>query len=526
MGKKLTFYERAERQRERDNERSRNAAKRDSERRRRERDREQELQKRKKLNEADRLARKVAKDKELEDIRREGEKLVSSYQDFVSSLKSLHINKGVIRVAKAIGALAKPHPFDLASINKPTKPEEPRFSFSARVFSSKDQVEFDKLVDTLTFDFKQYATHIGKKQTTLYTQLVWLVTLAFGTVFLLWSYWNKSEIEVIIGAFNCLLFFRKLVIVSQIINGNDKRYASLRGYEIFIDKTKARLDELAAKISIQKDEFINAELKRESDARQQYQKKIQAFRIQEIPRFEMEIRDWERQINEASTIHLSNEEFRKKWFNSLVKGDTLVMTEACELLFPISYELDEDFLNSNPSEFDIGYQIVNENLIRLCVSLPSQYKFLPDYEIKMKPSGRESTKIINSEARQVEASAAVMSGTVLGLASLCFKVMPTVSNIEIELNGFKTELSTGEEKIELFIVMDLSREDFSRLKLDSIDPVEAVKKLSRAFKKSGSDKELESIIDRDEILWSTLDNEPVDINTYIRTLYTNRLILK
>jgi acyl carrier protein len=104
--------------------------------------------------------------------------------------------------------------------------------------------------------------------------------------------------------------------------------------------------------------------------------------------------------------------------------------------------------------------------------------------------------------------------------------MPTVSNIEIELNGFKTELSTGEEKIELFIVMDLSREDFSRLKLDSIDPVEAVKKLSRAFKKSGSDKELESIIDRDEILWSTLDNEPVDINTYIRTLYTNRLILK
>ena len=511
MARKLTSYERAARQREKERERQRNAARRERERTARVRDREREKAARKRANEAERAARKRAKEEELEEIKREAEESVADYTAFVESIKRLHLNPALARIRKAFQSMTRKQAFDSCAFPKPPEPEAPVYEFKKGRFKSPDQIEFDNLVNMLDFDLSGYAMHIGKKVASI--PLILTLLVVFSALALYPGLW--TFVRVVFG----LLAVSQIMVYRDVSRGKDKTFASQKGFEAFQAATRKAHQELTEKIAAQKADFEQSEVRREAKAKKSYEEKLHIHKTEILPAHVLAELKWEKEVAAAAAAHETNEAKREQWVKGLGAGDVGTLTEALELMFPVSWQLNEDLVNTDPSDFDIGYEVVSSSHIRLCVSLPETYKFLPEYETKMKPSGREASEVLNSDAKQADAAASVVSSVALGLAGLCFDVLTTVNTIDIEVNGQSVDPSTGEDIIDLLVVASLQREDFGKLKLESLDPVEAVKKLAQGFKKPGSDKRLEPLVNRDEVLWSTLDDESVDLNAYVSGIF-------
>lgn len=518
MGRKLSSWERAARAREKERERSQNAARRDRERRARAREREEERQARKRATERERLARKRAKEEEEEENRREAVRTVKQYDAYVKSIKSLHLNKAFDRLKASFKTLSQAHPFDASGIKKPSKPVEPVYVFKRGVFSSPQQAEFENVAKKTKFNLAEYAGYIKKPVGSIPGQIFAVLLLnGIGAMFVINGWIDGLMIAVPI--ITLIISFANLSFIFQIIRGKDKNYASKKGFEKFLTYYKGRYTELEKKIASEKIDFEKNEDQKEQQAIKAFEAALHVYSHESIPAYERAVADWESKLAKARAAHQPNEDRREQWLSALAGGDVKTMTEACELLFPVNYILDEDHLSTNPSEFDIGYEVVSSDHLRLCVLLPEEYKFLPEYEIKLKPSGREATEVLNSDARQNEATAAVICGVPVGLINLCFQLLPSIQKIDLEVNGSAVDPSTGDSVTDVLIAMSVTREEFSRIKLKAIDPVETVKKFAQGFKKPGSEKKLDSIVNKDEILWSTPGDDAVEIDSYVQGLF-------
>jgi len=278
----------------------------------------------------------------------------------------------------------------------------------------------------VSYDISQYAVHIKKKITTIGKQFFWLILLLAFTFGLdqlpnlSWDFYDFKGVLRFASGFFAVLSFLKLFVLIQVSSGKDNNYATQSGFEKFIENTQSELTNVQYEIDNERKEFYVKEENRLKEANLSLEKELVKYNDEILPNYYSELKKWEQSVSSAKEAHKQNEFIRKDWLSKVQTGDKLAISEMCELILPIKYIFDEDYINTDPSDLDIGYEVVSSDFVRFCISLPSEYQFLPEYEIKMKPSGKEASEIINSETKQNDATNSVVAGAAIGIINLFF----------------------------------------------------------------------------------------------------------
>lgn len=195
------------------------------------------------------------------------------------------------------------------------------------------------------------------------------------------------------------------------------------------------------------------------------------------------------------------------WVTKLKAGDTGVMGEALELVLPPRFSLDEDHLQSDPNEFDIGYQILGPDRIALLIVLPQEMTVLPEKELRLKADGQAVAETRISSAKQREAVRYVIAGMVLAVTRLAFGVLPTIERLDVEVQGVTVDKSTGRFRDDPFVTASITRGAAQSLLYDTVDAVAAVTRLASASKDPDDQKILAPLVDRSGLLWAVTDDE-------------------
>ena len=139
-----------------------------------------------------------------------------------------------------------------------------------------------------------------------------------------------------------------------------------------------KIEKLQNLESKEKEVFEQKEKARKSDETLQHEDNLK--------KYEEKVKNWKKDIENKKKNHKIQEEKRISWFKGAEEGNTNNLLELLELAFPLKYEIQEDYKQEDPSDIEVGYQIKN-GVLQLALVLNTDFDYIPEEGLKMKPSG-------------------------------------------------------------------------------------------------------------------------------------------
>ena len=418
MGRKLTYSERAARDRERESIRRERAS-----------------------AVANRRAKaRAEKEKILKGNISAVKKEVAKYEKFYDSIVTLHQH--------SFGKATFNRNFlkDLTFESKLKKPKKPTtYNFKPKQFNFKEKDALEELKKVSEYDFKEYCKAEGKFSFILFVKL-------FGT--------------------------------------EDK-------YIVFKEKSKNQYEELKEK-----------EEKRKITEQKDYDMLVNTYND--------EFKSYEKKLSDQKKKFSSEEKLRKTWYEKACNGDLNFMEEVCELMFPIEFSLDDEYEMLNPTEASIGYEVVNQEKIKICVNLPSELNFLPELGIKMTSSGKSISEFKTSNKVRTEVADRVVCSLGFSYLKSIFNVLKIVNHISIEVGVEGIDPKTGGVADLIFLSMEVPRETYSMIKISNIDVIHAVENFDYKYRSTSTKKNIDGKIDREDLIWATDDDKNIKFSKHIR----------
>jgi hypothetical protein len=510
MGRKLSSWERDQRTREKEKERKANA-------RAVQQRREEERRK---------------KQAELTQNITSAENEVQKYNEFRDSLVNLH-NRSSLAPDDFISKFSRKKEF----YNRMREPVNPgHFKFESRPFRSHlKQEQIAKLKSKFKFKSLDYSNPHKDELAKLkiesdYCFEEFCKIKGKSSLFIYINQATKNS-SFKIGRFYKWLFLPYTTIYRLWLSQTE------RSYKAFIEKTNNELDELINKDEKAKADHSEKESKREAKEKEQLEvaykkhlKEVARHNEKELKReaeekeeFNNSVKNYEKNLkkyhDDVKSLKLSfteGERLKNDWIIALNKGEKNEILQALELIFPIEFDFNDEYLTVDPSDAFIGYKIEKKRELLLCVNLPEDLCFLPETGFKMTPSGRSLSEFKISTKLQIEVADRLLCSLAFAYLKSIFNVIKCINRIKIEIGSIGTDPKTGGAADLVYLQMDVDRKNFELLNLPKIDVLQAISNFENKFRSTKSVKNISPSFDRDELTWATSDDSNIKLVGYIR----------
>ena len=346
---------------------------------------------------------------------------------------------------------------DLTFESKLTNPKKPTtYNFKPKQFIFKEKDVLDKLKKESEYDFKEYCNAEGKFSFILFVKL-------FGTE-------NK--------------------------------------YIVFKEKSKKKYEEINKKKQVDNSNHKVKDEKRKIDEQKEYDTLVNIYNN--------ELKSYEKKLSDQKNNFSSEEKLRKVWYDKACNGDLNFIEEVCELMFPIEFYLDDEYQMLNPTESSIGYEVINQEKIKICVNLPSELNFLPELGLKMTTSDKSMSEFKISNKVRTEVADRVVCSLGFSYLKSIFNVLKSVNHISIEVGVEGVDPKTGGIADLIFLSMEVPRETYSMIKISNIDVIHAVENFDHKYRSTSTNKNIDGKIDRENLIWATDDDENIKLSKHIR----------
>lgn len=436
-------------------------------------------------------------------------------------------------LSETFNTLSKPIKFDASKFVIDKAPQKPEFVFHPPKFKSSNNDELVSQKTMLGYDFNTYAKkHRGFKPYTfknagiidnpLFAVPLFIMGIGLNFEFIyddIFGIYEYSE-ALIISALFLPISLKGLYNLWNVSKGDDRKYATKKGYEKFLKEKETKVKELELLVNQEREEHKRNCLKAEERARIEHEKLLAKYE-KLVKDHALHVEKTLKKKEAAEAQHVRDEKIREDWILKLKNGDLNILAQACELILPIQFVLDEQFIETDPSEFDYGFEVVSKEHIRILIQLPESLQFIPEYEVKLKPSGRESTQKLNSDRAQKEATIYSISSLTVFIFTVLFESFESLRTIDVELHQISIDPTTGNPILDPIITVNMLKDDYMQLNLKNIDPVLTIQKYARGFKNPGDKGKINSSINIDEIIWSDSDDTSQEIDTYVKDIYSS-----
>lgn len=496
MGKKLTYSERAQRDRERERERVKRASEVAARRSAAKKVREKELQK-----------EKVQKEAALKTQIRNAKNEVDAYEKFISDITNLHLNKSNISSNKFHELFGKINEYDNSSDPKPIEPEkildykfeEKEYVYKKRVFKFIDEATLAESNRIVNLTFEEYCTLEKKKKFNFGSWFLYFLLL-FPIAFIHYSISKKKYISK--SEFKKLIKFHK----SEISRLNSEK--TIQSEKFSIQEDERKLTEPG--------KFKESEEKRKVAEEAAYLKKKNQYE-KDLAQYKIDFEKYTLKHNDLTSKHNINEEAKLKWYNDLSNGNKKELEDILELLFPLKFTIDDEFIETDPSEVEVGYNVLNPKHIEVIIVVDKELSFIPKIGYKLTATGKEVSEFHLTQKSYNEYSNACISSLALIYIKQVFDFCNSIENIKIEICIPGTNKKTGEFEDEVLLQLNVEKNVYKKLKYANIDPIAAITNFPHAFKQfGGKGTYINSFIERENLLWSTVDDSNINLDNYIQ----------
>ena len=471
MGRKLTSYERSVRDRERENERAFKA---------------DVVSKRQ-------AAAKKEKQTLINNDRKQTVIIVKEYEEFQENIENLHRSK--LGGNNFIKTLQKVLIFDKSTVKRPqdnyiSKP----FKFSKQSLLTKSHTDKNSSIPDFKNDSK--------------SQWGYVVLIIFAYIFG-WNSWLDSETgQDMLKALPLLPLFAVVVpIILIYLNRKRVKKKNIKEEQKFIKRHQKIIDDASSLFLT-----LENEKSKKKKSHEDLEKKRQ---IKEKEDLEERLKKYDESLKVKTVKFDTEEEERIIWVKKLVSGDLKVMQEALELMVPIMFEIEKTYLSSDPNDVLIGYEINSNEDIKIALVLESEFNFLPENKIKIKPSGNGYSEIKNTEKDKKQTTDKVICSMALAYIKGIMNVLPTVKTVYLEIGYSGEDPKTGGLKDLVMLQVKVERKVWKDLNINKVDPIIAMDNFDYKFASISSKLRMDSNINRDEIEWATKDDSNITIAKHV-----------
>ena len=375
MGRKLTYSERAQREREKERDRVRRAnavaARRAEARREREREEEKKAEERtrqrnaeKREREREAIRERIEKEEALEAKMSNVKKEVDAYNDFLKQITKLHLTQSITNYKSFHDSFQVKSKFESSIVRKPMepsplsayifKPEE--FKFESKKFHFSNDGQIKECKEFINYTPEQYCIKMKKYKPNVFGWVMYFIIL-----------FPFAILHFLVAKKN---FYKEAAYLDFIayhqaeLNRLESEKESKRN-EFLAEQEEKR------KLALQK--FDTAEATRKVDEQQAYDDSVKANTIL-VEKYKNDLATYHVELEQKKQLHEQNEELKTKWHSKLLSGDKEAVEEMLELLFPINFEIDNEFLDSDPSEVEVGFNVLNNNSVDLSISIDKELK--------------------------------------------------------------------------------------------------------------------------------------------------------
>jgi hypothetical protein len=314
-----------------------------------------------------------------------------------------------------------------------------------------------------------------------------------------------------------------------------KNYLSNSEFKKIVNFHKEEIIRLNSEKSILNEKFNNEENERKQNEPIKFKESEQIRRETEesnyrekknkyesdLNQFKIDLEKYNQKLNDLSALHNKNEEVKLNWYKNLSSGSQKEVEEMLELLFPLDFNLDEEFLNTDPSDVEVGYNVTSSKSLELMVTTDKELSFIPKTGFKLTASGKEVSEYNLTQKSFNDYSNSCLSSIALIYAKQVFDFCTSIDNIKLEICIPGTNKKTGEFEDEVIIQMDVEREIYKKINYSNIDPKEAITNFQHEFKRFGGKAvNINSSINTENIIWSTKDDSNINLDNYILTKFS------
>jgi len=488
MGRKLTSYERLMREFEREEEREKRAeavaARREEARRQREQEEEE---------------RREEKERQLEMKISAANRQVEAYEKFMLELTGLHkaeVVSGAQKFHALFSAVDSATPDQIKYLTKPrpigdfTFHGKP-FDSTMNAFSYPKQEDLNNAKQYIQFSEDDFVAHFKK--------------IRFGKTG--WTFYFIFLLPI------ALLHY--LSIRKNIYNPIE--------YQAFIDTQRSLVTQLEAERERLLKEHETSERNRIETERKRYSAELAAAREAHelaLQAYQQKVVKYEKAAVDIQEKHDRAEKEKVNWYTNAGKGDADALLQLLELLFPIRFKLDKEFLSLDPSTIDVGYYLEESSKLTLAISLDKELNYVPESGYRLTPSGKDvSDYVLTQKARNEHTNSFICSLALAYLRS-AFEHCTALQSVRIQVSIPSTNKATGTYEDEVILYLEADRPTCEKINFDAIDPTEAIKNFNYAFKPVGKKGEfIASKITDDTIIWSTPDDADLNLDPHIQLTF-------
>jgi len=280
-----------------------------------------------------------------------------------------------------------------------------------------------------------------------------------------------------------------------------KIFGTQEKYEVFNKDRKNQYEELDKKKQVASKKHREKEEERKIKEQKEYDDLVNAYNN--------DLTTYEKKISDQKIDF-------QQWHEKLLAGDNETMEEACEVMFPLEFSFDDDYVMSTPTDSTVGYKIVDQKNVEISINLPSELNFLPEYGLKIKPSGKGASEFKISQKVHTEVADKVVCSLGFSYLKSIFNVLKTMDSVFIEVGCSGVDPKTGGAADLIFLSMEVTRDRFSNIQLSKIDVLRAVDNFPHQFRSTKTTKNIDGKIDRENLIWATDDDKNINLSKHIR----------
>ena len=471
MGRKLTYYERSQRDRERENEREKKAAA--VARRRADA---------KRVREREEAARAESREKQEEIKIRNAKKEVDTYDVFINGITKLHLTQSITNYKKFNDEFQIVSKFDSSVVKEPSQP---------------------KLVkEYINYSPEQYCAKMNKYKPNVFGWVLYFIIL-FPIAFLHFLVAKKN-------------FFKK------------------SNYNDFISLHESQLPRLESEKEAKRSIFMKEQEEKRQTALEKFKREEEERKIKEqedydnsvknynvlFEKYNKDIVTYRIELEQKKQTHEQNELLKTRWYSNLLIGNKEAVEEMLELLFPIAFDLDTEFIDSDPSEIEVGFNVINNSSLDLSISIDKEMKYIPEVGYKLTASGKEVSEFNLTQKSKNEYNNACICSLTLAYVKAVFEYCKSIETLRIELTIPSSNKKTGEYEDEVLISLNANRSTYNKIVYSNIDPVVAITNFDCEYKPIENRKNnIASKLDNDNLIWATKEDTGVEINAVIKRAF-------
>lgn len=253
----------------------------------------------------------------------------------------------------------------------------------------------------------------------------------------------------------------------------------------------------------------NAHEANEKKRRVAFDKAVADFEAREVQRQEA----WTRFETETASRWAVYQAERAEVLKHARDGNAAAVEMLCEALLPLNPRARSPWESvAEISDHEVAYEVIDATHVAMLIHLPHP-DVVPERTAEMNAAGNRIKYVKLNQTRRKEIYENFVCSFALHHAMSMFEACPSVTRVTIECCRIEPNPSTGEdaEVTQLWVVIDQSVLD--RIRIERVDPIEVLTNFEHSYKplKSRSKKALEAKVDRENLLWATDDDEGFDL---------------